>query len=253
MRPHIVLSLALSLTPVAMQACGGSPQPPASPEAPGPQASASAGGSTAPASSSSAQAEAKPALEAFPSKCHTVGDLCTLGDEQTERVCKLQSADVALALFAKSRPFTRGYLTRDTDAWNASGGGMSRDKLRFDEEVLVLRKRAASSIIVGQGGGYDVLRWDGSCASLAAEELTTKKPPKPRNATVSWKELDGKTRDALTADSKVGAAQEKRRKECKGATSGDVTAACEKAHKALGEAIVEFVRSGGQVPEPKLP
>jgi hypothetical protein len=51
----------------------------------------------------------------------------------------------------------------------------------------------------------------------------------------------------------VGPAYEKRRKECKGITSGDVTAACVKADGALSDAIIEHLRGGGQIPTPKLP
>ncbi len=35
--------------------------------------------------------------------------------------------------------------------------------------------------------------------------------------------------------------------------SGDVSAACEKADAALVEAIVDWVRSGGDVPEAEAP
>ena len=116
-----------------------------------------------------------------------------------------------------------------------------------------MRKRAASAMMVGQGGSFDVLRWDGSCVSLAEGEMTLKKPPKPRASPLSWKELTGPTRDALAADPRVGPAYEKRRKECKGITSGDVTAACVKADGALSDAIIEHLRGGGQIPTPKLP
>ena len=50
---------------------------------------------------------------------------------------------VALALFAKSSPWTRGYLKGDVEAWNASGGVSSGDKLLFDEEVIVLVRRVS--------------------------------------------------------------------------------------------------------------
>jgi hypothetical protein len=46
----------------------------------------------------------------------------------------------------------------------------------------------------------------------------------------------------------VKQAHAKRGKECKGAMSGDVSAACEKADDALVGAVVDYVRSGGSLP-----
>jgi hypothetical protein len=191
----------------------------------------------------------------FPAGCEggPVEGVCAPDGAFADRLCKAQIADAALVLFAKGSPWTRGYLTRDTEAWNASGGGSVRGKLLFDEEVLVLRKRAAGGIVVGQGGGYDVLRWDGTCASLAAEELTLRRPPRVRAAPIGWRNLNTPARDALLADAKLSALYDKRRKECKGATSGDVSAACVKADAALDGGIVAFVRDGGAVPQPRLP
>jgi hypothetical protein len=48
----------------------------------------------------------------------------------------------------------------------------------------------------------------------------------------------------------VNAAFLERRSECKGATSGDVSAKCVKADAKLSDAIVAFVRGGGSVPVP---
>ena len=242
MRP----ALPWLLVTIVVTACGSKPPPPAEP-APAPSA--------APAVSSAAPvASAAPAPEPFPVACASTNDgVCVMSDAFVERVCKLQSTDVALSLLRKGTPWTRGYLTRDTEAWNASGGGSARNKMLFDEEVVVLRKRAASAMMVGQGGSYDAVRWDGSCVTLAQEELTLKKPPRQRSASISWKYLDGATRTALEADPKVGPAQDRRRKECKGATSGEVSLTCIKADTALSEAIVEFVRQGGELPVPKLP
>lgn len=231
--------------------CASAP-PTVAPPLPSPATSSSA---PTPATSSSAPATPEaPAQAAFPAECAgTRDDICLLGDAMIERICKLQSTDVALALLRGGTPWTRGYLRGNTEAWNASEGGSSRYKMMFDEEVLVMRKRAASAMMVGQGGSFDVLRWDGSCVSLAEGEMTLKKPPKPRASPLSWKELTGPTRDALAADPRVGPAYEKRRKECKGITSGDVTAACVKADGALSDAIIEHLRGGGQLPTPKLP
>jgi hypothetical protein len=245
MRP----SLVAPLLPVVLLACGARSKPADVPTDAAPAASA-----PAPAASAAQDAPAAPPPEAFPTQCASSSDgVCAVSDALIERVCKLQSADVALSLLRKGTPWTHGYLTGDTEAWNASGGGSSRYKMLFDEEVVILRKRAASAMMVGQGGSFDVVRWDGSCVTLSQGEMTLKRPPKPRVSPLSWKYLEAPTRDALSSDAKVGPAYEKRRKECKGVTSGDVSAACVKADNALSDAIVEFVRSGGQLPTPRLP
>jgi hypothetical protein len=159
--------------------------------------------------------------------------------------------DVALVMFAKESPWTRAYLTRDVQAWNASGGASSADKLVFDEEVLVLFHREVDQggvVVSGASGGYDVLRWDGSCASLAGEELTQKRPPKAKSARIVWKSLSLANRDALAADERVGAKLAAQRKECKGVTFGSVSDKCVRADAALGLGVVEYVRGGGSVP-----
>lgn len=236
---------------ISFLACGGSPSP--VPEAP--PAAGAHSGAVAVASSEGPKAKgAEPEAPAFPSACADgAKDLCVPDEAAVKRICAAQATEIAFALFAKGAPWTRGYMTRDADAWYASGGASARGKLLFDEEVVIVRKRAAGGIVQGQGGGFDVVRWDGSCASLQPEEVTTKKPPKAKHPPIGWKNLESSTRDALLADAKVAAMYEKRRKECKGATTGDVSLACVKADAALDDGIVELVRNGGAIPMPKLP
>lgn len=206
---------------------------------------------------SAPKAASEPAPPApFPVACDPdakKGDVCVPSAALVDRLCRAASTDAALVMFAKDTPWSRGYLTRDTEAWNAGGGSSVKGKLLFDEEVILLRKREASAMMVGQGGSFDVLRWDGSCASLAQEELTTKKPPKAKNGPVSWRDIGQKTRDAILADPKLAASFEKRRKECKGVSTGDVSAACVKADASLSNAIVDAVRAGFALPAPTLP
>jgi hypothetical protein len=128
--------------------------------------------------------------------------------------------------------------------------------LVFDEEILVVGRRApAGGMQVSGASGYVALRWDGACVSLDDGEVTLKKPPAPKSALLAWRTIGEKTRDALLADAKVLAAYQKRGKECKGATSGEVTKACETADKALSAAVVDAVRAGAvALPKPeKLP
>jgi hypothetical protein len=120
-----------------------------------------------------------------------------------------------------------------------------------------LRHRAADlggMQVSGAGGGYDALRWNGACVTLAKEEVTLSSPPKPKNARVEWRLIDDGMRDKMRDSDKVTKAFRARQKECQGATMGTVSDKCVKADNALSDTIVEHVRSGGEVGKPdKLP
>jgi hypothetical protein len=129
------------------------------------------------------------------------------------------------------------------------------DELAADEEVLVLRFHAPQKggMIVGSNSGsYDLLRWDGTCSlAMEAQVVTRTAPPHATSAHVQWHRISAHMQDALIASSDpVKRAHAKRGKECKGAMTGDVSAACEKADRALVAAIVDYVRSGGKLPPP---
>ncbi|WP_437950850.1 hypothetical protein WME98_08645 [Sorangium sp. So ce296] len=241
----------------SLVACGGAAPPPSAPEPAEAEAAASApapGGEAAEDGDGKKEEDAAAdASRQIPTTCEQKGDVCVPPAAFVKRLCSGFYPDVALSLFAKGSPFTRGYLTRDTEAWNASGGSSSNDKLLFDEEVLILYHRAPDTggmVVSGAGGGYDVLRWDGTCASLMTEEVRQHVPPKPKFAPIPWKSLDEKTREAFQADEKVGKIVAERRKECKGATMGAVSAKCEKVDKQMGAALIEYVRGGGALPAP---
>jgi hypothetical protein len=180
--------------------------------------------------------------------------VCTPDADFANRMCNGTYPDVALVLFQKESPFTRMYLRGDVDGWNAEGGLSARAKLAFDEEVLVLKRREAPKngiIVGGSGAGYLVIRWDGNCYTLSDGEITTRKPPVAKHSSISWRYLGERVRDALTQNPKISAAFQKRGKECKGATSGDVSKACELADAALSSAVVSEIRSGLAVPTPE--
>jgi hypothetical protein len=172
-------------------------------------------------------------------------------------MCSNSSPSLALYLFGNGFGFTRGYLTRKTQAWNAAGGASDNTFLEFDEEVLLLVERggdASGMQVSGAGGGYEALRWNGSCVTLAKEEVTLDKPPSPKAAKVEWRFLDDNVQAALREDTTINLAVQKRRKECKGAVSGDVSLSCVKADDRLTQVVVEYLRKGGKLPVPsKLP
>ncbi len=196
---------------------------------------------------------APPPAHEIPTTCASDGPLCVPDADFVKRFCDSSYPDVALVLMGKTTPFTRMYLKGDVEAWNAEGGASTRDKLRFDEEMLALKRRSApkNSVVVGQSGGYLVMRWDGSCYTLEDGEVTTKKPPSPKHPAIPWRHLGERTKDALLANPKILAAFQKRGKECQGATSGNVSLACEKADVALSATIVSEIKAGLAVPKPE--
>lgn len=87
--------------------------------------------------------------------------------------------------------------------------------------------------------------------AIESEAITRTHPPRAATAHVQWHRISARVQDALVVSSdEVKRAHAKRGKECKGAMSGDVSAACEKADGALVSAIVDYVRSGGSLPAP---
>lgn len=259
MRTGLLSACALILT-----ACGGA-TPDASTRAATDGAgdathdAATDGGKTADAPEGEKSA-GKPAAEpaGLPDKCETKNDLCLPPPGFVKRLCGGFHPDIALILFGKGTPFSRGYLAANVEAWNASGGASSNDKLAFDEEVIVLLKRKADTggmqVSGSEGGSFDVLRWDGTCATLSGAELTFKSPPAARTAKVVFKDLGTETQDALLANEKIAKLNADRRKECQGVTMGTVSAKCAKLVDQLSETIVQYVRDGGTVPKPsKLP
>ena len=188
----------------------------------------------------------------IPTQCaQRSDDLCVPPARFVRRLCDGTFADVALIMF--QGPWSRGFLTGKTEAWNASGGASVQGWLEFDEEVLILRARKPKEggmQIEGQGTSYDVLRWNGSCATLEGGELTLDEPPHKKHSRVEWKWLGPNMRDALRESDEVTQIWRARRKECKGVSMGTVSEKCEQLDKKLVDVIVAHVRSGGKLGEP---
>ncbi|HWL86912.1 MAG TPA: hypothetical protein VNO21_13980 [Polyangiaceae bacterium] len=190
----------------------------------------------------------------LPTTCTPQGSrkACVPDAEYAKRLCAAEYPDVALNLFSQGTPFTRVYMTRDVDGWNATGGLTHRAKLAFDEEVLVVahRKANANGIVMvasnGDTGSYDIVRWDGSCVSVMAEEITMSKAPKPKRATIAWRHLEEPTKSSLLSAPKVKASFDAREKAC----DGSKEAKCTKAEAALNSAITDFVRTNKSLPTP---
>jgi hypothetical protein len=233
--------LALSFVASSVLACGAGaaashPEPVAASPGPAPEASAAAPPATSAAPPSAPSRLPTACADAAAVVCAPPGDF-------VERLCARPLQDVALALFSKDTPFTRLYLKGKVD------------ELGFDEEVLALRFHGPQKggMVVGSGNGaYDLLRWDGTCSrGVEAEMITRTRPARPRSAHVQWHRIGSAFQDELiTGSDAVKRAHAKRGKECKGAMSGDVSRSCEGADEALADAVVDFVRTHGGLPDP---
>jgi hypothetical protein len=247
-----LVSLGLFGAGVLLAACGGGKP------AEAPVAESSSSDTASDAAAPAADAKAEPAAEAgggeaVPTKCFKSGATCSPDPKFVKRLCNGKFPSLGLYLFSNPA-WTRGYLTRRTQAWNASGGASDSGWVEFDEEVLILYARVADAggmQVSGAGGSYDALRWDGSCVTLQSEEVTMSKAPAPKFPAIDFRYLDDDTQEALRKDDKVNKAWQARRAECKGATSGDVSLKCVKADEALTKSVIGFVRGGGNIPEPK--
>jgi hypothetical protein len=247
------VSLGFLAGAVLLAACGGGKP------AEAPVAESSAGDAAAVAAVPPTDAPAEPGPDAgggaqgVPTKCFKSGTICSPDPKFVKRLCNGKFPSLGLYLFSNPA-WTRGYLTRRTQAWNASGGASDSGWVEFDEEVLILYARvpdAGGMQVSGAGGSYDALRWDGSCVTLQSEEVTMSKAPAPKYPPIDFRYLDDDTQEALRKDDKVNKAWQARRQECKGATSGDVSLKCVKADEALTKSVIGFVRAGGTIPEPK--
>lgn len=199
--------------------------------------------------------ESEPKTVELPTACaEGSSDPCLMPRSFVKRLCAETYPELALYFFSKDSPWTRIYLSaRTVEPFNGLGGPSSDKNLEFDEELLVLAERSpdlGGMSVSGVGKSYDVLRWDGTCATLQAGEVRFQRPPAPKHANIEWRRLDMGVRDVFLADEKIAALEKERRQECKGVTMGAVSAKCEKADKALRERVVSMIRSGFNVPKP---
>ncbi|HSN88057.1 MAG TPA: hypothetical protein VL025_14965, partial [Thermoanaerobaculia bacterium] len=194
----------------------------------------------------------------IPDACAGDEGACVMPRAFVKNLCAKVYPELALYFFQKGSPWRRAYVAvKEAAPFNGLNGPSSEDKLVFDEELLVLSEKKVDTggmQVSGAGASYDVLRWDGTCATMSAEEVRFAVPPRPKHAAITWRFLEDPTQSALLQDEKLAKVAEERRKECKGATMGNVSARCEKADKLLNDLIVQAVRGGTSVPLPaKVP
>ena len=260
-RPICRLALAVPIS-VALSACGPAPAPATAETAARSEPEAAPSAEPAPRPEASAEpSEAEPEADAsdsepagplpIPTACADAdADVCTPPESFTRQLCLRGSPGVALAMFRKGSPWTRAYVRVNTEAWYAEGSLAHPAKVSYGEEVLIVANRAASTsgVQVVGAGSYDIYRWDGTCVSVQSDEVTLKRPPVPRVASIRWRRLADEVRKTLLSDRGIAFRNDLRRKQCR-ASKGR---RCERAERALSLLIADYVRRGGAVPVTQL-
>lgn len=190
--------------------------------------------------------------------CRATGEGdCLPPPQWVSKLCDGVHPEVALHMFRGGSPWKRIYSRARAPAYNGAGGpSLSDERVEKGEELIALRRNtdgrgsSAGEVSIGDTAGYDLLRWNGSCVTMHDGEFSTKAPRRRQHARVEWRWLGEEVRSALQTDGNVKEAYVARRKECKGATFGQVTKKCVEREDLLVAAIVDYVRGGGPLPEP---
>ncbi len=161
---------------------------------------------------------------------------CSITPKEVTEVCSSVSPTRAAHLFVRNEKLALGYLTRNMATWSTAAKVRSTmSNASFDEEVLVLAERRSRGgvIVSGAAVSYEVLRWDGTCATLMGNELTYAKAPLPvRGVRIERLELDAQ--EALLSDPRIHQASDRADAACKKEGSQK----CEVARRQLGAAVV---------------
>ena len=243
---------------LALVACGSSPQTRTADSLPHAQEKpiSVARAEQLPDSESNETAEleergAAPRVIDIPTECaEPKSEICTPSASFVAQLCKRNSPDLALAMFNKGTPWKRAYLRMNAKAWYTGASRAEAVQLVLDEEVLVVASRTNNKggFQVG-GGSYDAVRWDGSCVSVMADEVTFRRPPVPAVASIRWRHLKNTTRQALLENRGINFRRKLYRDRCKSNRNGS---RCQQAAVDLASLIASYVRKGGKVPAPKL-
>lgn len=197
------------------------------------------------------KAAAEEPYHALP-ECRPQGDSCFPPRAFTQRLCRASYPGVSIKMFEKDAGWARGYIrVEQVEPVNTFGGPASDTKLTFGEEVVILQKSGGAGEVQVSGGGFVVLRWDGTCATLADHELVTWVPGVPRHAPFVWNYIDDNIQQALLSNQRIERARRTQRKSCPGGRLSKKSPACEKATSHLNETVVLAVRTGIALPTPE--
>ncbi len=186
-----------------------------------------------------------------PTYCANSAKPCVPPQEFAEQLCKGHYASVGIYLFQKHTPFLRLHAKSRTVELKNERGGPTSVPVMFAEEFLLMRvntltpdkpKKPPEEV-------YDVLRWDGTCATIPKRDVVTYLPGVPQAPPVEFNELDTTMRTALLRDAKLEKLHASRDSACQ---SGATSDSCVQASRTLSEAIVAAVRQGLRLPMPRL-
>jgi hypothetical protein len=244
--------LACGARPEPTSAARAEPAPPAAPPAaPAGAAPPIVAKSTEPAAAPSATLSGATTTRELPSSCQDSA-ACFPPAAFTDAVCRRRFPDLPLYLFAKRMPWQHLYVKAEwVEPVNAHGGEQSEAWMQFGEEVVVLRKRSAGSGKGVQMSGptdLDVLRWDGTCATIRAEMLVNYVPAPMQSPRIVWKYLGGDVQQALLQSGPIARARDTEKKACRDSSVSHPTPACEKAMRQLTDAIVLAVHQDVELP-----
>ncbi len=238
--------------------CGGAPAPAAS--APVTTSAAKAEPVPNAAQATAAEADAAPAkaettttttTREVPSACADAS-VCVPPTAFVDAVCKHKFPDLPLYLFAGRMPWQHLYVKAEyVEPVNPHGGDQSEAWMQFGEEVVVLRRRApggAKGVQISAPTDLDVLRWDGTCATIRAETLVSYVPAPMQSPRIIWKYLDAGLQQALLKNAAVARWREAEKKGCHDSSPTHPTPPCEKAMRQLTDAIVLAVHQNVELP-----
>lgn len=168
--------------------------------------------------------------------------MCTPSARVANELCNRGSQDLALDMFRGGTPWKRAFVRHNLDAWYTGARHQAPVPLEQGEEVLILVNRTAprSGVQIG-AGNYDVYRWNGSCASVMADEVSFDKPTFQKTAPIAWERLADETQSGLLGDRAIQLRKDQVKRSCRpdGAAPDCVT-----AREALTALIAKRVRQG---------
>jgi hypothetical protein len=178
---------------------------------------------------------------------------CLPPDAFARSTCAGRFPGLALKMFEKDSPWRRLYFKGQRTVAVNTRGGATGDPFEPGEEVLLIRRHGGGPDgMTVSGSEVDVLRWDGTCATLPGEYLAERSPSSVHEATISWRYLDEITSEALLGVQTVQAKRSEQRNLCKGSPASKPTPPCAQASLSLSRTIIRALREGLQLPEPAL-
>jgi len=190
----------------------------------------------------------------LPRSCSGSGRRCVPPEDFVAALCQGKYPSVAVAMFEKSAPWQHVYVkVADVAPINVHGGPTGETRMEFLEEVVVLRRRVIryGEMEVSMPDAYDVLRLDGTCASLADDEFMSHRPAlRPKYAPIVWQQIDGAMREVLVQKPQVDQARDGQYRACRGSFLGGGGVECREATLKLARAIMTVLGQGVTLPAP---